>query len=154
MELETSPVVRTQMLIRRPAADVYRAFADPAVTSRFWFSRGSGPLVAGETVTWWWDVYGVSTRVMVLETEEEERIVVAWNDPATRVEWTFAPRRGGATLVTIVNSEFSGTGDERVRAALDAMGGFSFVLAAAKAWLEHGVALNLVADHNPDAHVA
>ena len=38
--------------------------------------------------------------------------------------------------------------------ALDSMGGFSLVLAALKAWLEHGIALNLVADRNPEAHVS
>jgi hypothetical protein len=32
------------------------------------------------------------------------------------------------------------------------MGGFSFLLAALKALLDHNVALNLVADHYPDAH--
>jgi hypothetical protein len=33
------------------------------------------------------------------------------------------------------------------------MGGFSFVLAGSKAFLEHGVSLNLVLDHSPDARV-
>jgi len=32
------------------------------------------------------------------------------------------------------------------------MGRFSLVLAGLKAWLEHGIELNLVADHAPDAH--
>ena len=39
-----APVVTATMLIRRPAAEVYAAFVDPAVTTRFWFSRASGPL--------------------------------------------------------------------------------------------------------------
>lgn len=41
--------------------------------------------------------------------------------------------------------------DEIVAQALDSMGGFTFVLAGLKAFLEHGIVLNLVADHNPDA---
>lgn len=40
-------VARAQMLVRRPAAEVFPAFADPAVTSRFWFSKGSGRLEHG-----------------------------------------------------------------------------------------------------------
>lgn len=35
--------------------------------------------------------------------------------------------------------------------ALDLMGGFALVLAGLKAWLEHGIALNLVADGHPHA---
>ena len=44
MDVKTAPVARTGMLIRKPAAEVCEAFVDPAVTSRFWFSKGSGPL--------------------------------------------------------------------------------------------------------------
>jgi hypothetical protein len=33
------------------------------------------------------------------------------------------------------------------------MGGFTMVLASLKALLEHGIVLNLVADHFPDGHV-
>lgn len=38
--------------------------------------------------------------------------------------------------------------------SLDSIGGFSLVLAALKAWLEHGIALDLVADRDPEAHVS
>jgi len=37
-----------------------------------------------------------------------------------------------------------------VKQALDSTGGFVLVLAGAKAFLEHGIALNLVADRFPD----
>ena len=147
----TPPVARTHLLIRRPVAEVFAAFVDPAVTSRFWFSRGSGPLVQGTRVVWSWDMYGFSANVDVVTLDEGTRIVVNWPAP---VEWTFAPRGDAATFVTITASGFTGTPDEQVSGAIDSMGGFSFVLAAAKAWLEHGVALNIVADHNPDHHVA
>jgi uncharacterized protein YndB with AHSA1/START domain len=29
------------MLIRKPVAEVFEAFVDPAITSRFWFNKGS-----------------------------------------------------------------------------------------------------------------
>jgi hypothetical protein len=43
---------KTEMLIRRPVAQVFEAFVDPAVTSKFWFSGGSGKLEIGKTVRW------------------------------------------------------------------------------------------------------
>lgn len=146
----TQPVARTQMLIRRPVSVVFDAFTNPEVTSRFWFSRGSGPLAPGAQVTWFWDMYGASAQVDVRAVEPDRRILVHWPTP---VEWVFSPRGDAATLVVITASGFTGTADEQVSRAIDSMGRFSFVLAGCKAWLEHGVQLNLVLDHDPDHHV-
>lgn len=152
MRIEEAPVATAEMLIRRPVSEVFRAFTDPAVTTRFWFTHGSGPLEAGRTVQWSWEMYGASTDVTTLELLEDRRIVVEWDDPPTRVEWAFEPRPEG-TFVRVANSGFRGSGDEVVRQALDSAGGFALVLAGAKALLEHGVELNLVADRAPHAHV-
>jgi uncharacterized protein YndB with AHSA1/START domain len=153
MELTQPPIVKTQMLIRRPAAEVFEAFVDPAVTTNFWFTRSSGRLEPGARIEWAWEMYGVATEVRVLEVEPHRRIVIEWDEPPTTVEWTFADRGGGTTMVQITNHGFAGSGDEVVSQALDSMGGFGFVLAGLKAWLEHGVALNLIADHHPEANV-
>lgn len=152
MHLDNAPVVRAQMLIRRPVAEVFRAFVDPDVTTRFWFTRSTGPLEKGRKVRWDWEMYGASGDVRVLDVEPNRRILIEWDEPPTRVEWMFSERSDG-TFVSITNDGFTGTGDEVVRQALDSMGGFSFVLAAAKALLEHDIELNLVADHFPDEHV-
>ena len=144
------PVVRTQMLIRRPVAEVFRAFTDPEVTRRFWFTRGSGVLEEGRTVTWHWDMYGVSVEVAVTRLEPCRRLCIAWPTP---VEWTFEARPGDSTLVVITAQGFSGEGTAPVAQALDAMGGFSYALAGCKAFLEHGVELRLSLDHAPDARV-
>ena len=139
-----------QMVIRKPVAEVFRAFADPEVTTRFWFNRSSGPLAAGARVEWFWDVHGVSAAVRVLAFEPTERIRYEWSAPdgsdASTVEMTFEARPEGRTFVRVVASGFAGEADEVIAKALDSMGGFSLVLAAAKAWLEHGVDLNIVAD--------
>ena len=58
------PVARTGMLIRKPVAEVFAAFIDPRITTRFWFTKSSGPLVAGTPVTWEWEMYEASTRVV------------------------------------------------------------------------------------------
>ena len=148
MPLTTPPVARTTMRIRRPVADVFEAFVDPAVTSKFWFSRGSARLTEGAQVTWHWDMYGFVAEVRVIALELNRRLVIEWPTP---VEWVFTARPDGTTFVTITASGFTGTDDQQVSAAIDSMGGFSFTLAACKAWLEHGIELNIVADHSPDA---
>ncbi|HEU4700771.1 MAG TPA: SRPBCC family protein, partial [Gemmatimonadales bacterium] len=148
MTLGTEPIARATMLIRRPVAVVFDAFVDPAVTSRFWFTRGSARLAAGATVVWSWDMYGAAAEVAVRAVEPHRRILIEWPTP---VEWVFAPRGDDRTFVTITASGFTGTDDEKVAQALDSMGGFSLVLAGCKAFLEHGIEPNLVADHNPDA---
>ena len=51
---------KAEMLIRRPVATVFEALVDPAITSRFWFSRSSAPLEAGRFVRWDWETYDVS----------------------------------------------------------------------------------------------
>jgi uncharacterized protein YndB with AHSA1/START domain len=148
------PVVREQMLIRCPVARVFEAFVDPEVTSRFWFTRGSGRLEPGARVRWEWEMYGASTQVEVKRVEPNERILVEWDGPEkpTSVEWTFEPQGSDATLVVIRNWGFDGDPDKVVATALDAAGGFAFVLAALKAYLEHGMALKLVEDHAPAAY--
>ena len=52
--------------------------------------------------------------------------------------------------MSITNSGFSGTPQEMASVAVGATEGFSFVLAGAKALLEHGLQLNLVPDRFPD----
>lgn len=152
MTLQDAPVVKAQMLIRRPADEVYQAFVDPAITSRFWFTGSSGHLESGKVLRWDWDMYGVSAQVLVREMEQDRRILIEWGEPPCPVEWIFVERPDNTTLVTISSWGFTGNDDEIVAKALDSMGGFTSVLAGLKALLEHNVVLNLVADHNPDAH--
>ncbi len=44
------------MLIRKPVAEVFEAFVDPATTSKFWFTKGSGRLAPGEEIRWDWEM--------------------------------------------------------------------------------------------------
>ena len=152
MTLSNPPIVRAQMLVRKPAAEVFEAFANPAITTKFWFTKSNGRVEPGAELVWEWEMYGASGNVVVKEVVPNERIGIEWDDPATTVEWQFSDRGDGTTLVVITNSGFSGTDNELVAKALDSMGGFTQVLAGAKAFLEHGISLNLVADHFPDAH--
>lgn len=146
-----TPVVKTAMLIRRPAAEVFEAFVDPEVTTRFWFTRSTGRLEAGKEVEWFWEMYGVSAPVSVKAIEPDRRIVIEWPDihGPTTVEWRFDPMPDGSTFVEITNSGFTGDPDELVEQALDSTQGFTLVLAGLKALLEHDIELNLVRDRYP-----
>lgn len=155
MEITRIPVANTGMLIRRPVADVFEAFIDPAITTRFWFTKSSGRLEPGKQVRWEWEMYHVSTQVNVKEFEENRRILIEWESyggTTNTVEWLFTARAENESFVAITNAGFSGDGDEVVQQALDSTGGFTLVLAGAKAFLEHNIALNLTADRFPDGH--
>ena len=54
------------------------------------------------------------------------------------------------TFVSIENSGFGGDADAAVKEAVASTDGFAQVLAGCKAWLEHGLALELVRDRYPD----
>ena len=44
MAIELNPEVKQQLLIRVPAEAVYNAFANPEITTQFWFSHSDGRL--------------------------------------------------------------------------------------------------------------
>lgn len=100
-------------------------------------------------------MYGASGEVDVKAIEENRRILIEWDGPdnPTSVEWTFEPRGEDRTFVIVKNWGFSGDAEKTVAAALDSTGGFSFLLAGLKVFLEHGIEPNLVEDHAPDALV-
>ena len=54
---------KAEMLIRRPVADVFAAFVDPAVTTRIWFTKSSGRLEPGKRVRWEWRCTGRPSRL-------------------------------------------------------------------------------------------
>ncbi|GAA5130883.1 SRPBCC family protein [Pseudonocardia adelaidensis] len=144
------PRVEVSTLIRRPPAEVFAAFVDPAITTRFWFTKSSGPLAPGATVRWEWEMYGVADTVWVEDLEESERIVLKMGaDGATTAEFRFV-RRAEGTVVTVVESGCSGTADEAIAHVAGSTGGYTTVLCAAKALLEHGIELGAVRDKFPD----
>ena len=94
-------------------------------------------------------MYGVGDEVIVEEFEENHRLLIEWASDSTRVEWSFEPRGDSATLVKISNSGFPSSAEDILVQAVDAKGGYTIVLAGLKAWLEHGIQLNLIQDQHP-----
>jgi uncharacterized protein YndB with AHSA1/START domain len=152
LQLTNAPVAKAEMLIRKPVAEVFGAFIDPAMTSNFWFSKGSGKLEPGKQVQWDWEMYGFSVQADVKAVEPNKRILVEWGgyDAPTTIEWCFTARPDDTTFVSVTNAGFSGDGDAVVEQAISSTEGFTFLLAGAKAFLERGIRLNLVPDRFPD----
>ena len=151
LQLKQVPVMKTGMLIRKPAAVVFRAFVDPTVTTQFWFTKSSGRLEVGRTVQWEWEMYNISVPVTATTIEPHRRLVVDWPGYGgqTTVEWLFEEQPDGTTFVRITESGFTGDGDALVTQVTNSTQGFSLVLAGVKALLEHNIRLNLVADRFP-----
>jgi uncharacterized protein YndB with AHSA1/START domain len=150
---DVMPKVEVSTLIRRPQAEVFAAFTDPAITTRFWFTKSSGPLAPGVAVRWEWEMYGVADTVLVKEFEAPERFVLALGGgDGLTVEFRFTLREEGA-VVTVTESGFSGTADEAIAYVAGSTGGYTTALCAAKALLEHGIELGAVRDKFPDKWV-
>ena len=151
MTPERGPLAKAEMLIRKPVGQVFEAFVDPAITSQFWFTRGSGRLEPGKHIKWDWEMYKGSADVSVKAVEPNKRILLEWSayGTPTTVEWIFTPRADGTTFVSITNAGFTGDADAVTGQVVSSTEGFTLVLAGAKALLEHGVRLNLVADRFP-----
>lgn len=149
MENIKSPIVETQMMIKKPVSLVFNAFIDPAVTSKFWFTKSSGRLETEAIITWEWEMYNVSSDVQVKDIIPNKKISFEWDDPATTVDFEFTALTEDTTYVVIKNYGFSQTGDELIEAVINNTGGFTTVLDGLKAYLEYGIELSLVKDKFP-----
>ncbi len=87
-----------QMIIRKPASEVFEAFINPEVTKNFWFTKSTGKLEVNKKVTWEWEMYGASADVIPSEILKDKKIIYSWGDPPTTVEFTFQ------TLIMILHS--------------------------------------------------
>jgi uncharacterized protein YndB with AHSA1/START domain len=150
IEITKPPVAHTAMLIRRPVSEVFEAIIDPAITSHFWFTKGSGRLALGKTVQWDWEMYDVSAEVTATAIVPNKLIVMEWPgySGTTTVTWKFTEVDSG-TFLEVEETGWTGTGDELVKYVCDSTGGFTWTLAGMKAFLEHHLELGLVADRFP-----
>ena len=154
LELTRIPTVDVAMLVRRPPNEVFQAFVDPTITTRFWFTRSSGKMTPGADLQWDWEMYDVSTGVRVTDVEHNSRIRFEWgDDEVATVELRFTPRSDDATYVEVTETGFSGDGDAIASRLAGSTGGFTIVLCALKALLEHDVELAAVRDRFPDGNV-
>jgi uncharacterized protein YndB with AHSA1/START domain len=139
------PVARVSLLIRKPPSTVFRYFVEPELLTQFWLGKASAPLQPGSSAHWDFLVPGASDDVVVTTLQEPSELGVRSAD-GSLITWTFAAHGEGETLVKIEQRGFPGTAEEAVKAALEAVSGFTLVLAELKLLLEQGRALGLVRD--------
>ncbi|MES2827932.1 MAG: SRPBCC domain-containing protein [Bacteroidota bacterium] len=142
--------IETQLLIRVSAEKVFNAFIDPSITTNFWYTKSSGKLEAGKTVVWEWEMYGAKDEVQVLDVDPGKTIKIVWGDPKSKVDFTFEEFATDQTLVKIKCYDFEHPEADLLPTMLDYISGFTTVLDGLKAYLEHGINLNLIADKFPD----
>lgn len=135
--------------IARPCAEVYEAVADPTQLSSYFTTGGArGRLTLGSEVIWTFDDFPAAFPVTVIEADPPRRIVIEWDGEATasgsgttRTTFDFEPIDGDTrTLVTITESSWLVT-PEGARHAFGKCEGWTGMLTALKAWLEHGINL-------------
>lgn len=135
--------------IGRPCADVYEAVADPAQLSEYFTTGGArGRLEPGADVSWDFHDFPGAFPVTVVEADPPRRLVIEWDGSATvddsgrtTTTFEFEPVDDGArTLVTITESSWLPT-SEGAENAFGNCAGWTGMLLALKAWVEHGINL-------------
>lgn len=151
MTKETKYFAKAEMLIRKPIEHVFQAFINPEITTKFWFTKSSGKLEEGKETEWTWEMYNHSISVRTKTIELNKKIVIEWgnSDEISTVEWTFKNLGEVGTFVSIVNIGLQGETEKLISQIRDSTEGFTLVLAGLKAYLEHNIELNLVADRFP-----
>ena len=137
--------------IARPAAEVYEAVADPDILSRYFTTGGAkGRLEAGATA--WWDFadFPGPFPVEVIEAEPRRRIVFRWASSEdvppgntagkTTVTFDFTALEDGRTHVAVSETGWSES-EAGLKASYDNCYGWTQMLCALKAYLEHGINL-------------
>ena len=149
---------RVAARIAKPVHEVFEAVADPKQLSQYFTTGGAkGRLETGATVTWDFHDYPGAFPVEVVEVVPNERIVLEWKanegeppnvdggemtaaDYNTTVTMSFKALDDGRTLVEI-SEEGWRVNEGALKASYGNCQGWSQMLCAMKAWLEHGLNL-------------
>jgi uncharacterized protein YndB with AHSA1/START domain len=117
-----NPEVFVQMLIRKPVTEVFEAFINPEITTKFWFTKSSGKLVEGASILWEWEMYAASTVVEVIKVIPNQLIRISWDEPSTFVDFVFQAEEEQATLVCVKNYGFPSEENALIAKLMDATG--------------------------------
>jgi len=145
--------------ISRPLHEVFEAVADPGKLSNYFTTGGAkGRIETGATVLWSFHDHPGEFPVEVVEVVPDERIVLRWEAAdgeqqvaqggtvtpggyMTEVTMSFSPLDGGERTLVEIREQ----GWRETQSALDASygncHGWTQMLCALKAWVEHGLNL-------------
>jgi uncharacterized protein YndB with AHSA1/START domain len=138
------------ILVNRAPSEVFEAVADPDKLAAYFTTGGAkGRLEEGATVTWDFHDFPGAFPVEVDEVVENERIAIRWDANAgggpagyqTNVIFTFTPVDGGERTKVEVEEHGWRDSDAGRKASYGNCMGWSQMLCALKAWVEHGINL-------------
>ena len=144
--------------IAKPVHEVYEAVADPAQLSQYFTTGGAqGRIATGATVTWDFADFPGAFPVEIVEAVPDEKIVLRWDANEGEPPNVEGGGPQAANYKTTVTMKFSALDDGRTAVEIGEEGwretagalkasygncqGWSQMLCALKAWLEHGINL-------------
>ncbi|MEQ8294554.1 MAG: SRPBCC family protein [Roseovarius sp.] len=132
--------------IAKPVEEVFEAVVSPDRLSQYFTTGGArGRLETGAEVTWDFHDFPGAFPVLVQEVVPNSRIVLQWEADGIADTWTtvtmeFQGLEDGRTMVRI--SEFGWPETEAgLSSSFGNCQGWTGMLCAMKAWLEHGINL-------------
>ena len=132
--------------ISKKIDEVFETVVNPDTLSKFFTTGGAkGRLATGAEVVWDFHDFPGAFPVRVQEVIPNERIVLQWEAEGNPGSWTtvtmtFQPLEEGRTLVRI--SEYGWPDTEiGLKGCLGNCEGWTGMLCAMKAWMEHGINL-------------
>ena len=82
---------KAQILVHRPRDEVFNAFIDPVVMSKFWLTRKDQGLREGDTISWFVGDApdAIEIEVRVTSIKPPSQIILDWGhgDQFTTVSW-------------------------------------------------------------------
>ena len=145
--------------VSRPVGEVFEAVVDPDRLSAYFTTGGAeGRLETGAVVTWDFHDFPGAFPVDVVEVVQDERIVLRWaageGEPPnveggtmsdakyqTTVTMTFKPIDEGVRTLVEIKEEGWHENQKALEASYGNCQGWSQMLCALKAWIEHGINL-------------
>ena len=114
-----------------------------ATSAHFTMGGASGRMQAGATVTWEFADFPGAFDVNVIEARPAERLVFDWPDHhgtgMNRVTFAFDEFAPGRTRVEVTESGWQPT-RAGLQSAYGNVMGWTYMLAAMRVWLDHGIA--------------
>ena len=150
---------RVAARIARPVHEVFEAVADPKQLSRYFTTGGAkGRLETGATVMWDFHDFPGAFPVEVIEVDPDKKIVLEWKanegeppnveggemkelDYNTRVTITFTPLDDDTRTMVEIEEKGWRENEGALKASYGNCQGWAQMLAALKAWVEHGINL-------------
>lgn len=132
-------------IIDKPREQVFEAVADPEKLSAYFTTAGAkGRMDRGAKLVWDFADFPGPFDVTVLRAEAPEMIEFDWPAPSgnglNRVTFRFEELPGDRTKVQVSETGWPAT-PEGLQQAYGNVMGWSQMLAAMKAWMDHGVVL-------------